>query len=216
LKKRNDGGDMELDSFLSSPRWDILRVIAEKPSSPMEIAAHINTTISFVSQQLKLLEAAGIVKKTRTGNVDKGKPRTLFSISKETMYVVPLAKGFQEKKLLPLTRERSIILKIWSLEDQKSHVPLERFFWSIEGFLKTIDALFVYTKGLTPKVFILAKDDKLTHQINDTQKRLEEKMPYEVVPSVSALSKLEYESLVPIYDPHRFFQGKSKVKGGIQ
>jgi predicted transcriptional regulator len=205
---------MELDTFLSTPRWDILRILIEKPSSPMEIALEINTTISFVSQQLKLLEAAGIVKKERTGNVDKGKPRTLFSISKESLYLVPLAKGFSEKKLVTLTREKGIILKIWAYPEIKFQLPLERFFWKIEEFLDEIDGIFVYNKGLIPKIYLISKNNSLTQKINDTQRKLLEKIPFEVVLSVSTISKLEPELLVPLYDPHRFFFGGIKLKGG--
>ena len=63
---------MELDSFLASPRWEILKIISEKPSSPIEIAKKTKTTVSFISQQLKLLEAARIVSKEKTGAFEKG------------------------------------------------------------------------------------------------------------------------------------------------
>jgi len=206
---------MELDTFLSSPRWDILRIIAERPSSPMEISEILGTTISFVSQQLKLLEAASIVKRTRTGNVLKGKPRTLFSILKETLYLVPLAKGFPEKKLVPLSRERRIVLRIWNLEDQKIQLMLERFFWKIEPFLDDIEGIYIYTKNVTPKLYFISKNSDLVQKINNTQKALEEKVPFQVTASVSAVSKLESEFLIPMYDPHRFFEGKINLKGGI-
>lgn len=88
---------MELDSFLASPRWEILKIISEKPSSPIEIAKKTKTTVSFISQQLKLLEAARIVSKEKTGAFEKGKPRNLFSISKDVVYLTMLTKGFGEK-----------------------------------------------------------------------------------------------------------------------
>jgi len=91
---------MELDSFLASPRWEILQILTQKPSSPIEIAAKINTTVSFVSQQLKLLEAASLVKKARTGAVEKGKPRTLFLLSKEIAYIIHFQKISRKNKLL--------------------------------------------------------------------------------------------------------------------
>jgi len=58
---------METDYLLSSARWDILKIISEKPSSPIQIAEKLNTTVSHVSQQLRLLEAAGLVTKKKTG-----------------------------------------------------------------------------------------------------------------------------------------------------
>ena len=59
---------MNYDSFLSTPRWEILQILAEKPSSPIEIAEKLGTTVSYASQQLTLLSAAGIVFKKKTGN----------------------------------------------------------------------------------------------------------------------------------------------------
>ena len=91
---------MNLDSFLAEPKWEILKIICDKPSSPIEIAKITKTTVSYVSQQLKLLEAIGIVKKTKTGAYEKGKPRNVFSISEEFAYVSVLANGYSDKEKL--------------------------------------------------------------------------------------------------------------------
>jgi DNA-binding transcriptional regulator GbsR (MarR family) len=102
---------MELDSFLASPRWEILSLISERPSSPIELAEKTKTTVSFVSQQLKLLEAAQIVIKTKTGAFEKGKPRNLFSISKDFLYLIILTNGFSEKKQIDLDYYKKSILQ---------------------------------------------------------------------------------------------------------
>ena len=205
---------MELDSFLASPRWDIIQIITKNPSSPMEIAEQIGTTISFVSQQLKLLEAAGIVKKERTGAVEKGKPRTLFSIARERAYIVPLAKNLPEKKLLDITKEHKIILSIWGIEDKKIHSHLQKFFWKIEPFLEDINAIFVYLKDLLPKIYIVSKGSSLTHKINETLKSSGEKANFQVVSSASPVSKLETDNLVAIYDPEEILEKDNLLKGG--
>ena len=80
---------MELDSFLASPRWDILRIISENPYSPIEIAERTKTTVSFVSQQLKLLEAAGLVKK------ENQEPSFLFQ--KTIFILLSLQMGLQKR-----------------------------------------------------------------------------------------------------------------------
>jgi DNA-binding MarR family transcriptional regulator len=69
---------MDIDSFFTSPRWKVLEILAKTPSSPMEISKQLNTSIAYISQQLKLLEAAGLVTKVRTRATERGKPRTLF------------------------------------------------------------------------------------------------------------------------------------------
>jgi len=206
---------MELDSFLASPRWDILKIVINKPSSPMEIAQQLGITTSFASQQLKLLEAKDIVKKEKTGAFEKGKPRSLFSISKESLYIVPLAKNAPEKSLVPLSKKNKAILNIWALKDKRLHTPLQKFFWQIEPHLPLIKKIFVYTKSLVPKIYIVSKDNSLTHQINETQKNMEEQMPFQVVSSSPSLKKLDQEYLYSIYvtgnyDKRREYERRSK------
>jgi predicted transcriptional regulator len=205
---------MELDSFLASPRWDILRVIIEKPSSPTEIADKIGTTMSFVSQQLKLLEATGIVKRERTGEVNKGKPRTIFSISEESFYMIPLSKELTQKKLVPLTLEHKIIIQIWGIEDSTVQPIIEKFFWSIQKYLSLIDGIVVYTKKKKLKIYLISKDADLTHKINETQKNMDGYPEFQVT-TYSSLSKLEHEYLVPIYDPQGIV-AEEELKGGLR
>ena len=206
---------MELDSFLASPRWDILRVIIEEPSSPTKIAEIVGTTVSFVSQQLKLLEAAGIVKRERTGEVLKGKPRTIFSICEESFYMVPLAKGLTEKKLVPLSIEHKIIIQIWGIDDAQVQPTIEKFFWSIQKYLDAIEGIVVYTNKKKLKVYLLSRDTDLTHKINETQKNSDEYPAFQVT-TASSLSKIESEYLVPIYDPKGLLLADEQLKGGLK
>ena len=62
---------MEVDVFLGNQRWKILEFLAHKPSSPSEVSKHIKTSVAYVSQQLKLLEVAGLIVKEKTGSVEK-------------------------------------------------------------------------------------------------------------------------------------------------
>ena len=125
---------MNYDSFLSTPRWEILQILAESPASPIEIAKKLNTTVSYSSQQLTLLNAAGIVVKNRTGAFEKGKPRNLYSLSKEIGYLTCLISGFSSKKLLDLNNEHKAILKFWAYYPEESHNILQKMFWGLSDF----------------------------------------------------------------------------------
>ncbi|MCG8688091.1 MAG: ArsR family transcriptional regulator, partial [Desulfobacterales bacterium] len=207
---------MELDTFLASPRWEILQVIIKEPSSPMEIAEKIDVTISFVSQQLKLLEAANLVKKTRIKNTVKGKPRLIFSINHESCYMIPLAKGFQKKKLINMSEERKALVHIWGLEDESASQLMEEFFFRIRKYLSKIDAIAVYTKSGKLKVYFTSTHKNLTHEINEAQNKLDEKLDISLA-TPSSLSKLENEFLVPIYDPKGYLLSLEKeLKGGLK
>jgi predicted transcriptional regulator len=204
---------MELDSFLSNPRWDILRIIIEKPSSPTEIAEKVDTTISFVSQQLKLLEATGLVQKQRTRESEKGKPRAIYSISKESIYLIPLAKGLGEKQLIPLSLEQKITVKIWNLIEKKYQNSVEKFFWSIQKYLDRISGIICYTKKQKLKVYVLSEDSSLAHEINEAHVSLDEELDFQVTTS-SSLSNLDSEHLVPVYDSEGILSAHEVLKGG--
>jgi len=90
---------MELDMFLVEKRWEILKILADRPSSPIELAEKLGTTVSYVSQQLKLLEAMNLIRKEKTGIAEKGKPRSVYSIQNELVYLTLLTKNNSGKSL---------------------------------------------------------------------------------------------------------------------
>ena len=65
---------MELEGLFSGTKWDILRLIAKEPRNPLELARVLGTSIANISQQLRLLEAAGLVRKEKVSNRERGKP----------------------------------------------------------------------------------------------------------------------------------------------
>jgi predicted transcriptional regulator len=201
---------MNLDSFLTSPRWEILQIIAKKPESPMEIAEKLNTTVSYVSQQLKLLEAAGLVKKERTGAVERGKPRTLFSISNEFLYLITLTKKFSGKKLIYLTEHHKTILKIWLIDDPSLHYYIEKFFWQIENSLNEIDAIFIDTSKPKPTIIIVSESKKLKQKISFFIKEFSEKIDYSII-SKKDLKKTLPTSAYSLYDSDNILK---ELKGG--
>jgi predicted transcriptional regulator len=97
---------MDLETLLTGTKWEILSIIAENPSSPLELAKKLNTTIANISQQLRLLQTADLVKKERTGSGKPGKPRMLFSLSDDFAMIIVLSKGFAKKKLVRLNAKQ--------------------------------------------------------------------------------------------------------------
>jgi DNA-binding transcriptional regulator GbsR (MarR family) len=204
---------MELDSFLASPRWEILKIISERPSSPIEIAEKTKTTVSFISQQLKLLEAAQLVSKEKTGAFEKGKPRNLFSISKDLLYLVLLTNGFGEKKSLNLEDYQKSILKIWFLENKSLQYFLEDFISKIKNNLQDINAIFLDTKKINPSVIIFSEDKKIQQIIDAFSKKSEEKIKFEFY-SLNDLPRLNPSSLFSIYQSPIFLKKNIEMKGG--
>lgn len=199
---------MDFDNFLASPRWEILKLISEKPSSPVEISGALSTTVSYVSQQLKLLEIAGIVKKQRTGSVEKGKPRTLFSISNEFAYIVALTDNYSGKKLIVLNENQKTIIKIWMIENQNLHTPLEKFFWNIEPFLNDIESIFLDFSKLTLKIVVVSEKPIKT-LVESAIKKTKENFGFEVV---SPAKNADFSSLYSLYSKKALNQ--IELKGG--
>lgn len=206
---------MDFDLFFSSPRWKILEILANNPSSPLEISEKLKTTVSYVSQQLKLLEAASLVKKEKTGLVEKGKPRTIFSISKEILQFNALIKKFPARKIIRLTEHHKTILKIWLLEDSNFHYMIEKFYWSIENDLKHIKGIFIDISQKKPKIVVVSDVKKISVKINSFLKDIHEEISCSLI-SLDELIKYPKENIHPIYDPSFLLENKSdeKLKGG--
>ncbi len=206
---------MELDSFLASPRWEILKIISEKPSSPIEIAEKTKTTVSFISQQLKLLEAAQIVSKEKTGAFEKGKPRNLFSISKDICYSILLTNGFGEKKNLDLEDYQKSIFKIWLLENKSSQFFLEEFIYKVKDNFKSIYAIFADIKKSNSSLIIFLEDKKIQQTIENISKKQENSVKLEFY-SLNEINNISFSSLFPIYQNPVFLKKIIEMKGGKQ
>ena len=102
---------------ITASKWDILNIIAQKPSAPLEIAKTLQTSIANVSQQLRLLEAAGLVTRKRVSNSQPGKPRALFSLSRDFCDISVLSDGFAEKKQLTLNKESGFVARALLYEE---------------------------------------------------------------------------------------------------
>jgi len=199
---------MDFDSFLTYPRWELLKIITEKPSSPIELAEKLNTTVSYISQQLKLLDAAGLLVKKKTGAAEKGKPRTLFSLSNGLLYFSVLTNKFSEKKLIYVNDYHRTIIKIWLLKDSSFHYYIEKLFWKLEEDLSEVEGIFIEIKA-SPNIIIVSESKKLKSKIDYFIKNIGKHMDYSFV-SKNQLKPSSGE-FVSLYDPENLFE---KIKRG--
>src|SRR3989338_3116884 len=112
---------MEIETLFTDRKWQILSLLTKNTYSPLQLAELTKTTISNISQQLKLLEAYHLVKRTKISNRDKGKPRVAYSLTDDYAYLISIAKDFASKKLLRLDDYHIAILKIWNIERTELH-----------------------------------------------------------------------------------------------
>ncbi len=206
---------MELDSFLASPRWEILKIISDKPSSPIEIAEKTKTTVSFVSQQLKLLEAAQIVSKEKTGAFEKGKPRNLFSISKDILYFTILTKGFGDKRSLNLEEYQKALLKTWLLNNKSIQSFLEDLLFKIKDDFNEIHAILIDEKKANPSLVIFVDDKKLQQTIEFMFKKYNEKIKFEFL-QLSDTGKISIFEFFSIYQSDIFLRRLENEKAKLK
>jgi len=90
-----------------------IEILAKQPSSPTELAKKLNTTVANVSQQLRLLQTAGLTKRKRISQLKPGKPRTQFSLSDDYALIIIISPDFAKKKLIRLTSEQKKAVKKW-------------------------------------------------------------------------------------------------------
>jgi predicted transcriptional regulator len=133
--------EMDHETLFTATKWDILKTLENSPQSPIEIAKQLNSSLANVSQQLRLLEMAGVVTSKRVSNRDKDKPRILYSLAGNLSYLISTSDNFVDKKVMNLSDRNKIILRIWFLDDQHLRYALEKAFWQIEHELEHITKL---------------------------------------------------------------------------
>jgi len=197
---------MEFDTFLTEPKWQILELIATNPTSPVKISEKIGTSVAYVSQQLKLLEAARIITKKRTKATKRGKPRLIYSIVKDIFHITSLInKAPAKKKITPSIRQK-IILKIWMLDNKELVYLSEKLFWRIEPFLEKIEKIYIDKKRF--KVIILSKNKSLSQKVEKFLKKVRNEIDCEV--SKTFNKNQSPDSLYSIYESEQNEEGGEK------
>lgn len=214
---------MEIATLFTEQKWNIFKLLSQDKLSPLQLAQKSNTTIANISQQLKLLEAVDLVKKEKIKNREKGKPRTLFSLSNDYAYLVFAMNDFAEKRLLVLTDYHRFLLRILFLENTELHYYITKFYWKIEDYLNLIDTIIVINEADGMQIVIVAdKAKEIEKKISITHI----KKPNGETKSIKilAITKEELiklvkqrkapfssvEDLQVIYDPQRTISGLKK------
>jgi len=154
---------MEVEPLISGSRWALLRYLSQKPCSPTELAEKMGTTLANVSQQLRMLEMAGIVKKERQPSREKGKPRMLFSLAGSFAHLSLMSPSCSEKKLVLLDRHHEAFLRIWLLTEEQFHKKLESFCSSAES----IPGVAIYAEPSSGRIFAICRDKNAEKKISD-------------------------------------------------
>ncbi|MBN1793064.1 winged helix-turn-helix transcriptional regulator [Candidatus Woesearchaeota archaeon] len=155
---------MEQETLFTASKWDILKILSTGAKSPLQLAKLSNTSVANISQQLRLLEMAGLVQSKRISNRDKGQPRLLYSLVGNHSFLIASGADFVEKKFLKLSDYNKVILKIWFLDDANVHYFLEKAFWHLEENLRRVGAILLDKDSLDSdaiSLVVLSDDSNL-------------------------------------------------------
>ena len=150
---------MEQETLFTASKWDILKILSSGSKSPLQLAKLSNTSVANISQQLRLLEMAGLVQSKRISNREKGQPRLLYSLAGNHSFLIASTQDFVDKKFLQLSEYNKIILKIWFLDNPELHYYLEKAFWHAEEHINNIDAILLDTCTSNEINLIIVSDD---------------------------------------------------------
>jgi len=212
---------MEQETLFTASKWDILKILSSGAKSPIQLAKISNTSVANISQQLRLLEMAGLVQSKRISNRDKGQPRLLYSLVGNHSFLITSSRDFVEKKLFKLSEYNKVVLKIWFLDNPQIHYFLEKAFWQIEDELGESDALLFDTSSFSDLSLIILSDKPETRK---GLKKLSIKNPDGVSKTVSfnfkpksewkKIAKASQSKFYTLYDPSSIVQQKEELTGG--
>ncbi len=194
---------MDHEALFTSAKWDILKALAKSKKSPIELAERANTSVSNISQSLRFLEIAGIVKSERIGNRDKGQPRVVYSLATESAYIILTSKNSVNKKTVQVDDHKKMLLNIWFYDDELLHAFLENAVFILEEFMDEILGVFLDTTSISEiKLLVVPKEKVLKKELKEyTLKRngTTKKIKY-IVQAREGLQKVA-SSLYAIHDP---------------
>ena len=152
------GAQVETETLFTSTKWEVLRALSVEPQSPLQLARTLNTSIANVSQQLRLLELAGLVWKKRLPR-EKEDRRILYSIKSQKLYAVLIARKRAQKSFIELDYRKAAIISSWMIDDPYYQELLESIISEYSGKLKDINAIAFRTDK--PEILLVSPKLKI-------------------------------------------------------
>jgi len=184
-------------------RWNILQQLSRQSLSPLQLAGMTNTTIANISQQLRLLEAAGLVSKSKIPNRDRGQPRTLFSLTDDYAYIVSLMDNYAEKRLVKLNEGQKSLLKILSIEDVDQRTKAEELYYKLREFNGKIEATALDLSAESV-LFAVCSDKEM-------KKKLDLMGGLKMVTEQRLKELFKAGTVLPLDDPRHLFKNVAKT-----
>ncbi len=160
IKNKTKTKIMPEEFDLTETKWSFIKELENGTLSPKELANLTNTSIANTSQQLKLLEAQGFLKKIKNKGVNtrqKRDARVLYSIAKQKVWVSRIDKARVERKELKNVDDYLLNLLLCDIKDVR-HVA--KFFLEREDLMNKIKCLY-YLQTINEEIHFLIITNEL-------------------------------------------------------
>ena len=137
---------MEYEELLLKTKWNILKEVAKGDKSASEIAKKTGQSIANTAQQLKLLEAYNIIKKSKVEQKNKpGKPKTPYVLNQEMFITGFIKQGVAEKKIFKIKETddfHNLVLNVFFTTPVESHYALYKYLCTSD-MIKKADSIAI-------------------------------------------------------------------------
>src|SRR3989344_1573518 len=156
LRISKDMSDFEV---ISNSKWLLLKEIAQKEQSATELAKKLDTSVSNITQQLKLLEAYNIVTKEKSQEKHVGKPRIIYSLKEEFAYAAMIRNGAAQKRIFKLEGFGGFFFNLAFVAGTEDAFYILKFAFKHDELLKKCKAMgFIRSTKESIELFLLTEN----------------------------------------------------------
>lgn len=166
---------------LNQTQKNILFALSKQDMSPKQLANNLQKTISYVSQQLKLLYLGGYITQIETksgkGSRKNKDVRSLYSLKKEIIKVTAILKNNSKEVEIPNKETTRLFINCYSLSVKKPNYILKLYFNKPQLIENTIN-LYYLEEGKEVELLVITnnlelyRDDKSLVKMNYAQKEI--------------------------------------------
>ena len=196
--------------------WEIIKALLEKPQSPIELVEKIDQSLARISQRLKILEAYGIVSWNKTNEKEVGKPRKVYSINKEALFILDLFQGMGNISRITTNKEVVSLIRALSYH-HKNSIILTHFLLENNKLFHSDVIAIINLDSMIELLIICKNPEQVKQGISNEEIRKIYNMDskvfcYKLTEIIEGIKKgdLHFIGLVkvaiPLYDPNNYIQ----------
>ncbi len=144
------------NDLFGNNKWQILSELAKKPQAPTDLALKTKTSVSNITQQLKILEAYQFVKKAKSTVRGSGKPKTIYTINATVFYGIMLSENVAEKKLFKIDDRNAFLMNCVFMLTSEDSGFVTKFCLKNDDILKKCEGIgFIKSSKDSVELFLL-------------------------------------------------------------